>query len=39
LKLLHPDVAVKKVLNVTRIDSLLQSFEDETAAIRSFDGN
>jgi anti-sigma B factor antagonist len=39
LKLLHPDVSVKKVLNVTRIDSLLQSFEDETAAIRSFDGN
>jgi anti-sigma B factor antagonist len=39
LKLLHPDVAVKKVLNVTRIDSLLQSFEDESAAIRSFDGN
>jgi anti-sigma B factor antagonist len=39
LKLLHPDVAVKKVLNVTRIDSLLQSFEDESAAIRSFDAN
>jgi len=39
LKLLHPDVAVKKVLNVTRIDSLLQTFEDENAAIRSFDGN
>jgi anti-sigma B factor antagonist len=39
LKLLHPDVAVKKVLNVTRIDSLLQTFEDENAAIRSFDAN
>jgi anti-sigma B factor antagonist len=39
LKLLHPDVSVKKVLNITRIDSLLQTFEDETAAIRSFDGN
>ncbi len=37
LKLLHPDVSVKKVLNVTRIDSLLQTFEDENAAIRSFD--
>jgi anti-sigma B factor antagonist len=38
LKLLHPDVSVKRVLNVTRIDSLLQTFEDETTAIRSFDG-
>jgi len=39
LKLLHPDVSVKKVLNVTRIGSLLQTFEDENAAIRSFDAN
>ncbi len=39
LKLLHPDSSVKKVLNVTRIDSLLQSFEDESAAIRSFDAS
>ena len=39
LKLLHPDLSVKKVLNVTRIDSLLQSFEDEGAAIRSFEAN
>jgi len=38
LKLLHPDVSVKRVLNVTRIDSLLQTFEDESAAIQSFDG-
>jgi anti-sigma B factor antagonist len=37
LKLLHPDASVKQVLNVTRIDSVLQTFEDETAAIRSFD--
>jgi anti-sigma B factor antagonist len=37
LKLLHPDAAVKQVLNVTKIDSVLQTFEDETAAIRSFD--
>jgi anti-sigma B factor antagonist len=37
LKLLHPDASVKRVLNVTRIDSVLQTFEDETAALRSFD--
>jgi anti-sigma B factor antagonist len=37
LKLLHPDVAVKRVLSVTRIDSVLQTFEDESAAIQSFD--
>jgi anti-sigma B factor antagonist len=37
LKLLHPDVAVKRVLSVTRIDSVLQTFEDEVAAIQSFD--
>jgi len=37
LKLLHPEASVKHVLNVTKIDSLLQTFEDETAAIRSFD--
>jgi len=36
LKLLNPDAPVKKVLSVTRIDSVLQSFEDETAAIASF---
>ena len=38
LKLLHPDVSVKRVLNVTRIDSVLQPFEDETVAIQSFGG-
>jgi hypothetical protein len=37
LKLLHPDASVKQVLNVTKIDSVLQTFEDETTAIRSFD--
>jgi anti-sigma B factor antagonist len=37
LKLLHPEASVKHVLNVTKIDSVLQTFEDETAAIRSFD--
>ncbi len=38
LKLLHPDVSVKQVLSVTKIDSLLQTFEDETAALQSFGG-
>ncbi len=37
LKLLHPDATVKRALSVTRIDSVLQSFEDEATAIRSFD--
>jgi anti-sigma B factor antagonist len=37
LKLLHPDASVKQVLNVTKIDSVLQTFEDETAALQSFD--
>jgi anti-anti-sigma factor len=35
LKLLHPDASVKRVLSVTKIDSVLQTFEDESAAIRS----
>ena len=39
LKLLNPDAPVKKVLSVTRIDSVLQSFEDETAALASFAAN
>ena len=38
LKLLHPDASVKRVLNVTRIDSVLQTFEDEASAIQSFGG-
>jgi len=38
LKLLNPDAPVKKVLSLTKIDSVLQSFEDETAAIASFYG-
>jgi len=38
LKLLNPDAPVKKVLRLTKIDSVLQSFEDETAAIASFHG-
>ncbi len=36
LKLLKPDAPVRKVLSVTRIDSVLQMFEDEAAAIESF---
>jgi anti-sigma B factor antagonist len=36
LKLLHPDPSVKRVLNVTRIDAILQTFEDENVAIASF---
>jgi anti-sigma B factor antagonist len=38
LKLLHPDASVRQVLNVTKIDSVLQTFEDEAVAIRSFEG-
>jgi anti-sigma B factor antagonist len=36
LRLLHPEASVKRVLSVTKIDSVLQIFDDETAAIRSF---
>jgi anti-sigma B factor antagonist len=36
LKLLNPDAPVRKVLSVTKIDSVLQMFEDEAAAIESF---
>jgi anti-sigma B factor antagonist len=36
LKLLNPDAPVRRVLSLTKIDSVLQTFEDETAAIESF---
>ena len=36
LKLLRPDTSVKQVLSVTRIDAVLQAFEDETQALASF---
>jgi len=36
LKLLRPDGPVRRVLSVTKIDSVLQTFEDEVAAIESF---
>jgi anti-sigma B factor antagonist len=37
LKLLNPDAPVQKVLSVTKIDSVLEIFKDESAAIRSFE--
>jgi anti-sigma B factor antagonist len=36
LKLLNPDAPVRRVLSMTKIDSVLQTFEDETTAIESF---
>jgi anti-sigma B factor antagonist len=36
LKLLNPDAPVRRVLSVTKIDSVLQMFEDEAVAIESF---
>jgi anti-sigma B factor antagonist len=36
LKLLRPDAPVRRVLNVTKMDSVLQTFDDEVAAIESF---
>jgi anti-sigma B factor antagonist len=36
LKLLNPDAPVRRVLSMTRIDTVLQTFEDETVAIQSF---
>ena len=37
LKLLNADAPVRRVLSVTKIDSVLQMFDDEAAAIASFD--
>ena len=36
LKLLNPDAPVRRVLSMTKIDSVLQTFEDEATAIESF---
>jgi len=36
LKLLNPNTEVKKVLSMTRIDSVVPTFEDEAAALASF---
>jgi anti-anti-sigma factor len=37
LKLLNPNSQVKKVLSITKIDSLLPAHEDEKSAVESFD--
>jgi anti-sigma B factor antagonist len=36
LKLLNPHTPVRRVLRMTRIDTVLQTFEDEAVAIQSF---
>jgi anti-anti-sigma factor len=36
LKLLNPGAKVRQVLSVSRVDSVLETFEDEAAAIHSF---
>jgi anti-anti-sigma factor len=36
VKLLNPTAPVKEVLKTTRIDSVLETFEEESAAIQSF---
>jgi anti-sigma B factor antagonist len=36
LRLLNPNAQVKQVLNLTRIDSLMLSSDDETLALKSF---
>ena len=36
LKLVNPTTQVKKVLSITRIDSVVPTFEDENAALKSF---
>lgn len=37
MKLLRPTAPVKEVLKITNLDSVLETFEDEAAAIRSFE--
>jgi len=36
LKLLNPDAPVQRVLSMTRIDSVVETFADEASAIASF---
>jgi len=36
LKLLHPDAPVKRMLSMTKIDSVVETFADESSAIESF---
>jgi anti-anti-sigma factor len=38
LKLLNPNAQVKRILNVTKISSVLQTFVDEETALASFEG-
>jgi len=39
LKLLNPHAPVRRVLSMTKIDSVLQTFEDEATALESFAAN
>lgn len=36
LKLLHPNTGVKTLLRLTKIDSLLEAYDDQNLALRSF---
>jgi anti-sigma B factor antagonist len=36
LKLLHPDAPVQRMLSMTKIDSVLETFADESSALESF---
>jgi anti-sigma B factor antagonist len=36
LKLLHPNTQVQQVLSITRIDSVVATFDDEPTALKSF---
>lgn len=38
LKLLNPSADLRRLLRVTRIDSVLESYDDEQQALRSFEG-
>jgi anti-sigma B factor antagonist len=37
LKLLHPNTQVQQVLSITRINSVVATFDDETTALESFE--
>jgi anti-anti-sigma factor len=38
LKVLHPSSEVRKMLEVTRIDEILETYEEESRALKSFSG-
>lgn len=38
LKLLHPEAPVKRMLSMTKIDSVVETFADEASALASFAG-